>query len=144
MKLIKSIEVNIDSILGLVKKYHDSNIEDKEILVTIQKTIMAFIESIDLDTNVYADFESFMNSKKKEELDKIIADEGLNKDETYNFIQKSFEQGRVETNGTEVSTILPPISMFTPNNDRQEKKNKVIGKLLEFFDKFFSISNNKF
>lgn len=71
MKLIKSIEVNIDSILGLVKKYHDSNIKDKEILVTIQKTIMAFIESIDLDTNVYADFESFMNSKKKEELDKI-------------------------------------------------------------------------
>lgn len=71
MKLIKSIEVNIDSILGLVKKYHDSNIEDKEILVTIQKTIMAFIESIDLDTNVYADFESFMNSKKKKELDKI-------------------------------------------------------------------------
>lgn len=71
MKLIKSIEVNIDSILGLVKKYHDSNIEDKEILVTIQKTIMAFIESIDLDTNVYADFESFMNSKKKEDLDKI-------------------------------------------------------------------------
>ncbi len=71
MKLIKSIEVNIDSILGLVKKCHDSNIEDKEILVTIQKTIMAFIESIDLDTNVYADFESFMNSKKKEELDKI-------------------------------------------------------------------------
>lgn len=71
MKLIKSIEVNIDSILGLVKKYHDSNIEDKEILVNIQKTIMAFIESIDLDTNVYADFESFMNSKKKEDLDKI-------------------------------------------------------------------------
>ena len=59
-------------------------------------------------------------------------------------IQRSFEQGRVETNGTEVSTILPPMSMFTPNNDRQEKKNKVIDKLLEFFDKFFSISNNKF
>ena len=90
------------------------------------------------------DFESFMNSKKKEELDKIIAEENLNKEETYNFIQRSFEQGRVETNGTEVSTILPPMSMFTPNNDRQEKKNKVIDKLLEFFDKFFSISNNKF
>ena len=27
--------------------------------------------------------------------------------------------------------------------DRQEKKNKVIDKLLEFFDKFFSISSNK-
>ena len=74
----------------------------------------------------------------------IIDEENLNKEETYNFIQRSFEQGRVETNGTEVSTILPPMSMFTPNNDRQEKKNKVIDKLLEFFDKFFSISNNKF
>ena len=41
MELIKSIEVNIDYILGLVKKYHESNMEDKEILVTIQKTIMA-------------------------------------------------------------------------------------------------------
>ena len=129
---------------------------DKEILVTIQKTIMAspdlrnkkdlimaFIESLDQDSNVYADFESFMSSKKKEELDKIIAEENLNKEETYNFIQRSFEQGRVETNGTEVSTILPPMSMFTPNNDRQEKKNKVIDKLLEFFDKFFSISSNR-
>lgn len=114
MELIKSIEVNIDYILVLVKKYHDSNMEDKEILVTIQKTIMAspdlrnkkdlimaFIESLDQDSNLYADFESFMNSKKKEELDKIIAEETLNKKETYNFIQKSFEQGRVESNGTE-------------------------------------------
>ena len=55
--------------------------------------------------------------------DKIISDEGLNKEETYNFIQRSFEQGRVETNGTEVSNILPPMNMFTPTNDRQEKKN---------------------
>lgn len=153
MELIKSIEVNIDYILGLVKKYHDSNMENKEILVSIQKAIMAspdlrnkkdlimaFIDSLDQDSNVYADFESFMNSKKKEELDKIIEEENLNKEETYNFIQKSFEQGRVETNGTEVSTILPPLSMFTPNNVRQEKKNKVIDKLLEFFDKFFSIT----
>ena len=155
MELIKSIEVNIDYILGLVKKYHDSNMEDKEILVTIQKTIMAspdlrnkkdlimaFIESLNQNSDVYNDFESFMNSKKKEELDKIIAEENLNKKETYNFIQRAFEQGRVETNGTEVTDILPPMNMFTPTNDRQEKKNKVIDKLLEFFDKFFGITNN--
>ena len=156
MELIKSVEVNIDYILRLVKKYHDNNMEDKEILVTINKAIMAspdlrnkkdlimaFIDTLDQDSDVYADFESFMNSKKKEELDKIIIEENLNKDETYNFIQRSFEQGRIETNGTEVSNILPPMNMFTPTNDRQEKKNKVIDKLLEFFDKFFSISSNK-
>lgn len=157
MELIKSIDVNIDYILGLVAKYHDSNMEDKEILVTIQKTIMAspdlrnkkdlimaFIESLDQNSNVYSDFESFMDSKKKEELDKIIAEENLNKEETYNFIQKSFEQGRVETNGIEVSSILPPMNMFTPTNDRQEKKNNVIDKLLGFFNKFFNISSSKF
>ena len=88
-------------------------------------------------------FEKFMNSKKKEELDKIILDENLNKEKTYNFIKKSFEQGRIETVGTDVSNILPPMNMFTPNNDRQEKKNKVIDRLLEFFDKFFSITGNK-
>ena len=157
MELIKSIDVNIDYILGLVKKYHDTNMEDKEILVTIQKTIMAspdlrnkrdlimsFIESLNQSSDVYKDFETFMNSKKKEELDKIINEENLNKEETYKFIKKSFEQGKVETNGTEVYEILPPMNMFTPTNDRQEKKNKVIDKLLEFFDKFFSISSNKF
>ena len=155
MELIKSIDVNIDYILGLVKKYHDTNMEDKEILVTIQKTIMAspdlrnkkdlimsFIESLNQNSDVYKDFETFMNSKKKEELDKIIKEENLNREETYRFIKKSFEQGKVETNGTEVSEILPPMNMFTPTNDRQEKKNKVIDKLLEFFDKFFSITNN--
>lgn len=155
MELIKSIDVNIDYILGLVKMYHDTNMEDKEILVTIQKTIMAspdlrnkkdlimsFIESLNQNSDVYKDFETFMNSKKKEELDKIIKEENLNREETYKFIKKSFEQGKVETNGTEVSEILPPMNMFTPRNDRQEKKNKVIDKLLEFFDKFFSITNN--
>lgn len=156
MELIKSIEVNIDYILGLVKKYHDSNMEDKEILVTINKAIMsspdlrnkkdlilAFIDSLDANSDVYADFEGFMNSKKKEELDKIIEEENLNSDETYKFIRKSFEQGRVETNGTEISDMLPPMSMFSEDNNRQVKKNRVLDKLIEFFDKFFSITGNR-
>ena len=156
MELIKSIEVNIDYILGLVKKYHESNMQDKEILVTINKAIMsspdlrnkkdlilAFIDSLDANSDVYSDFEEFMNSKKKEELDKIISDENLNSEETYKFIKKSFEQGRVETNGTEISAMLPPMSMFSKDNNRQIKKNTVIDKLMEFFDKFFSITDNK-
>ena len=157
MELIKSIEVNIDYILELVKKYHDSNMEDKEILVTIQKTIMAspdlrnkkdlimaFINSLDQNSSIYNDFETFMNSQKRQELDKIISEENLNREATYNFIERSFGNGRVETSGVEVSNLLPPMNMFTPNNDRGEKKNKVIDKLLDFFDKFFSISNDKF
>lgn len=59
-----------------------------------------FIQFLVQISNVYVGFESFMNSKKKEELDKIITEENLNKEETYNFIQKLFEHGRVETTGT--------------------------------------------
>lgn len=156
MELIKQIEVNIDYILALVKKYHDSNMQDKEVLVTIDKAIMSspdlrnkkdlimdFINSLNDGSDVYADFENFMNSKRKEELDKIIEDESLNSDETYKFIKRSFEKGSVETDGTEISSMLPPMSMFTKDQARLSKKNKVIDRLMEFFDKFFSISGNK-
>lgn len=155
MELIKQIEVNIDYILALVKKYHDSNMKDKEVLVTINKAIMAspdlrnkkdlilaFIDSLNTDSDVYTDFENFMNSKKKEELDKIIEDENLNVEETYEFIKRSFKKGRVETDGTEISSMLPAMDMFSKDKSRAKKKNVVIDKLLDFFDKFFSITSN--
>ena len=41
IELIKQIEINIDYILMLVKKYHDSHCDDKEVLITIQKAIDA-------------------------------------------------------------------------------------------------------
>ena len=85
-----------------------------------------------------------MTSKRKKELDKIIDEEQLNVDATYKFIEKSFDQGKIETNGTEVSNILPPMNMFSKDKSREVKKKNVIDKLLKFFDKFFSISNNKF
>ena len=39
VELIKQIEINIDYILMLVNKYHDSHCEDKEVLITIKKAI---------------------------------------------------------------------------------------------------------
>ncbi len=156
MELIKTIDINIDYILNLVKKYHESNMQDKELLLKINKAILAspelrnkkdlidqFIDSLNQDSDVYKDFETFMNSKKHEELDKIIEEENLKSDETYEFIRKSFDRGNIEENGTEVVNILPPMSRFSADNDRAKKKQKVLDKLIEFFDKFFSITGNK-
>lgn len=153
MELIKTIDINIDYILNLVKKYHESNMEDKELLLKINKAILAspelrnkkdlidqFIDSLNQDSDVYRDFETFMNSKKKEELDKIIEEENLKSDETYEFIRKSFDRGNIEENGTEVVNILPQMSRFSVDNDRAKKKQRVLDKLIEFFDKFFSIT----
>jgi len=41
VELIRQIEINIDYILLLVKKYHDTHCTDKEVLITIQKAIDA-------------------------------------------------------------------------------------------------------
>ena len=41
VELIKQIEINIDYILMLVKKYHDTHCEDKEVLISIHKAIDA-------------------------------------------------------------------------------------------------------
>ena len=37
IELIRQIEINIDYILMLVKKYHDSHCSDKEVLIDIRK-----------------------------------------------------------------------------------------------------------
>lgn len=44
IELIRQIEINIDYILMLVKKYHDSHFEDKEVLITIDKSTNASSE----------------------------------------------------------------------------------------------------
>lgn len=155
MELIKQIEVNMDYILGLIAKYNMSG--DKEILVTIGKAIgssielrnkkdliEAFISSLTADVDVHSSFVSFINSKKKEELDKLIVDENLNKEATYELLEKSFSNGQVETNGTEIAKVLPPMSRFSKDNGRSIKKNIVVDKLINFFNRFFDITNNKF
>ena len=37
MELIKQVEINIDYILSLIRKYHDEHLQDKEIIVSIRK-----------------------------------------------------------------------------------------------------------
>lgn len=74
--------------------------------------IEEFIETINTYSNVYEDFNSFMNSKKKEELDKIILDENLDREKTYDFIKKSFENGGVEVLGTDIVNILADFLIY--------------------------------
>ena len=103
MELIKQVEINIDYILELIRKYHASNQEDKELLVDINKAIDSsvelrnkkelieqFISSVNADSSVDDDWQSFVNSKKIEELDRIISEENLDRDETYRFIESAF------------------------------------------------------
>lgn len=157
MELIKQVEVNIDYILALIKKYHEGHLKDKGIVISIGKAIDSsvelrnkkelieqFIESLTPTTNVDDDWHSFVDAKKLEELETIITDENLDKDETYKFITNAFRDGFVQSTGTSISKVLPPVSRFTPTGDRTKKRDTVIEKLTAFFNKFWDISGRKF
>ncbi|MEK7620864.1 MAG: type I restriction endonuclease subunit R [Patescibacteria group bacterium] len=156
MELIKQVEINIDYILELIRKYHASNQEDKELLVDINKAIDSsvelrnkkelieqFISSVNADSSVDDDWQSFVNSKKIEELDRIISEENLDRDETYRFIESAFRDGSVQTSGTAITKIMPPASRFSPDQSRGRKRETILDKLASFFNKFFDISNGR-
>ena len=151
MELIKQVEVNIDYILMLVAKYHQSNCEDKEILGTIDKAIKSslalrskkelidgFISKINADTNVMDDWGKFVKEQKEIDLKKIINDENLNEEETRKFLDNAFRDGQVKTNGTDIEKILPPMRRFGGGN-RAEKKENIIVKVKKFFEKYFGL-----
>ena len=150
-ELIRQVEINIDYILLLVQKYHDSNCTNKEILVGITKAIGSsiqlrskkelienFIGSVNADTDVEESWKDFVEQRKGEELNEIIESEHLRPQETRTFIDNCFRDGQVRTTGTDIDKILPPMSRFGAGN-RQEKKKSVIEKIQAFFERYFGL-----
>ena len=150
IELIKQIEINIDYILLLVKKFHDSHGEDKELLITINKAIDSslelrskkqliqnFISGINDVDDVMLEWKEFVTKKKEEELQQIIREEKLKELETRKFVEYSFRDGIMKTTGTDIDKLMPPMSRF--GGGREEKKQGVLKKLLDFFQRFFGI-----
>lgn len=151
VELIKQIEINIDYILMLVKKYHDTNCEDKEVLITIHKAVDAspelrskkklienFIAGINEVDDVMNEWHDYVAEQREADLETIIKDEKLRPEETRMFLENSFREGEVKTVGTDIDTIMPPVSRFGGGN-RAKKKQAVIDKLKAFFEKYFGV-----
>ena len=153
IELIKQIEINIDYILMLVKKYHDSHCEDKEVLITIKKAIdaspelrskKALIETFILGINdvddVMAEWHEYVAEMREEELRQIIVEERLKEAETRRFIENAFKYGEIKTTGTDIDKCMPPASRF--GGDRAIKKQEVIDRLKSFFQKYYGVSGS--
>ena len=150
IELIKQVEINIDYILMLVKKYHDSHCEDKEVLISIQKAvdsslelrskktlIETFIAGINDIEDVMLEWREFVAKQKELELATIIAEMQLKEKETRKFMEYSFRDGVMKTTGTDVDKIMPPMSRF--GGVREKRKLSVIERLKAFFEKFFGV-----
>ena len=154
IELIKQVEINIDYILMLIKKYHDSHMKDKEIKISILKSVDAsvelrskkdlienFIESLTPTSDVDTDWKVYVNSQKIAELDKIITDENLNKKETYKYVNNAFKNGFVQENGVQLDKVLPPLPIIDPQKRREQKRKTVIEKIVSFFNRFKDIAS---
>ncbi len=154
VELIKQIEINIDYILMLVKKYHDTHCEDKEVLITIQKAIDAspelrskkqlietFISGINDVDDVMTEWHDYVVAKREEDLETIITEEKLKPEETRRFVENAFRDGEIKTIGTDIDKIMPPVSRFGGGGNRDKKKQTIIDKLKGFFEKYFGLAS---
>jgi len=157
MELIKQVEINIDYILGLIKKYHEDHTKNRDVLIDINKAIDAsvelrnkkdlinkFISTLDVHSVVDDDWRKFVESRKVEELEQIIASENLDRDATFAFIKNAFRNGNIATTGTAITKVLPPVSRFSPTGERTKKRESVLTKLMSFFERFFGITGERF
>ena len=153
MELIRQVEINIDYILMLVAKYHESNCKDKNILVSIDKAINSsiqlrskkelienFIKTINASTEVDEDWRRFVSEQKETDISTLIAKEKLKPEETRKFLDNSFRDGMLRTTGTDIDKIMPPVSRFG-SGGRLVKKQGVIEKLQKFIEKYFGLAS---
>jgi type I restriction enzyme R subunit len=154
IELIKQIEINVDYILMLVERYIKAKGagQDREIRAAIERAVNSspslrnkkdlieqFVDSVSTTSKVDAQWQAFVANKKAEELDRIIAEESLNAQETKAFVSSAFRDGEVASTGTAITKILPPTSRFSKNNSHSAKKQRVLEKLAAFFDRYFGL-----
>lgn len=150
IELIRQVEINIDYILMLVAKYHESNCEDKEILVSIDKIVNSsiqlrskkelienFIQTVNASTEVDSDWKAFVQEQMETDLSSLISEENLKPEETRLYLDHSFRDGALKTTGTDIDGIMPPVSRFS--GGREKKKQNIIEKLSGFFEKYFGL-----
>lgn len=150
IELIRQVEINIDYILMLVAKYHESNCEDKEILVSIDKIVDSsiqlrskkelienFIQTVNASTEVDLDWKAFVQEQMETDLSSLISEENLKPEETRLYLDHSFRDGALKTTGTDIDGIMPPVSRFS--GGREKKKQNIIEKLSGFFEKYFGL-----
>jgi type I restriction enzyme R subunit len=153
IELVKSIEINVDYILMLVKKIQDAGGDDnKEIQVQINRAIDAsislrskkdlierFVASVNATSDIDASWRDFINEQKTLELSSIITEESLDEVATRVLVDSSFANGELQTTGSAIVKLLPPRDIFSPANEHGIQKARVIEKLQAFFERFLTL-----
>ena len=156
IELIKQVEINIDYILSLIAKKvpKDPKVpnDPKDLNDILSKAIGsspalrnkrdlidAFVKRYSPDKEIGKQWMAVVHEEAQQQLEEIIASENLKREPTIAFVRKAFQTGEVEMQGTAITQCLPPLPLFSPNNERAETKQRVLAKLCAYFDRFYDI-----
>ena len=154
MELISQADIDIPYILALVKKYHDSNCEDSQIIMDITRSVTSsprlrnkkdlidgYIKTIKpgKDVDIYEEWQQYIGEQKEKELSTIISNEHLKEEKARDFMKKALRDGYVEESGMGITSMLPPMPVFGAGKKREQKKKSVIEKFKRFVERFVDL-----
>ena len=156
IELVKQVEVNVDYILMLVKKYiEEGRGQDREIRAEIARAIDSspslrnkkdlieeFIDQITLGNDIDENWRGYIAQRRTRELEEIIAAENLNSEATWRFVEQAVREGSVQEGGTIITEVLPPTSRFKADGALTVKKRSVIERLSAFLDRYEGLTNS--
>lgn len=154
IELIKQVEITVDYILLLVQKYRDErgDGDDTEVRAQISRAIdaspslrnkkeliEAFVDRVSATGAVDEEWTAYVAARRDAELTQLIADESLHPDATREFIDRAFRDGALQTSGVAITRVLPPAPRFAPDGAHAAKKQRVLERLGEFFERYFGL-----
>jgi type I restriction enzyme, R subunit len=156
IELIKQVEITVDYILLLVQKYRDErgDGDDKEVRAEITRAIdaspslrnkkdliEAFVDRVSVAGELDEEWSSYVAARRDAELAQLIADENLQPEATREFIDRAFRDGALQTTGVAITRVLPPTSRFSAGGGHGEKKQRVLDRFAEFFERYFGLGS---
>lgn len=150
--LLKSQEINLDYILGLIYDYHQKNTDKATMKDEVQRLIRAslgnrakeglivnFIEQTNLDDmpnkeGIIEAFYTFAQQAQQREAEALIKEENLNDEAARRYLRNSLKREYATENGTALNDSLPKLSPLNPQY--KTKKQMVFQKISAFVEKF--------
>ncbi|EFC4005439.1 HsdR family type I site-specific deoxyribonuclease, partial [Escherichia coli] len=150
--LLKSQEINLDYILGLIFEHNRQNKGKGEMIEEVKRLIRSslgnrakeglvvdFIQQTNLDNlpdkaSIIEAFFTFAQREQQHEAEALIKEENLNEEATKRYIRTSLKREYATENGTELNETLPRLSPLNPQY--KTKKQTVFQKISAFIEKF--------
>ena len=150
--LLKSQEINLDYILGLIFENNQQRQDKTALLEDVRRAIRAsicnrakeglvvdFIQQTNLDpigdkASVIEAFFTFAQAELQREAQALIDEEQLNAAAAKRYISTSLKREFASDNGTGLNAVLPKMSPLNPQY--LSKKQTVFQKIATFVEKF--------